>query len=475
MTKLLYLLFPLTLFATSFNVATYNVYNLFDDIDNHTEYKDFLSPKWNENDFKQKLQKIAKVIKDLNAHIIALQEIENENALLHLKNNLPFYKYHAFTLKKNSAIGLALLSKYPIVKTKTVKVTQNTRDILRVTLNINNHYINIYVNHWPSLNNDESKRVASANALMRDIATSTHEYIITGDLNSNYNRYLFYPANTAINETIKSVNNHIPVFKETIQNQQHFNLWLDVEDKDRFSYFYRGRKNTLDHIVLPLAMFDKKGIDYVNNSFKVFKPSYLLHNNKINKTYSDHLPLTATFSTRPFKMQQPSFKHATIGDLTNDSSKILIKNAMITYVDRNGFIIKDASKKAIFVYAPKIDLKPLHSYDFLVESTKIYHEMLEVDSFLLYAKGTKKIENIFLERDAVINNDKYLHEVFKQVHGTYFNDKFYYNDTFINIYFQDRSKKPAKEGEITLKNVRVAKYKGKLQLVVSNSSEVKEH
>lgn len=64
-------------------------------------------------------------------------------------------------------------------------------------------------------------------------------------------------------------------------------------------------------------MFDNQKINYVNNSFNVFKTEYLIKNGKINRWeisnskhknsgFSDHLPLYATFSTS--KNIEPSKK-----------------------------------------------------------------------------------------------------------------------------------------------------------------------
>ena len=62
-------------------------------------------------------------------------------------------------------------------------------------------------------------------------------------------------------------------------------------------------------------MFDEKGIDYVNNSFKVFKADYLFtkrgyinrwryKNGKHQaKGYSDHLPVYAYFDIKPYQVE----------------------------------------------------------------------------------------------------------------------------------------------------------------------------
>ena len=68
------------LVAGELKIATFNVENLFDATIQGTEYSDFKT-NWNNAKFRAKLKNISNVIKDLNADIIALQEIENKGVL----------------------------------------------------------------------------------------------------------------------------------------------------------------------------------------------------------------------------------------------------------------------------------------------------------------------------------------------------------------------------------------------------------
>ena len=70
------------------------------------------------------------------------------------------------------------------------KSNKYSRDILKVKLLVNNKPLIIYVNHWRSKRAAESKRIKYALALKRDIdKQKNNDYIILGDLNSNYNEY----------------------------------------------------------------------------------------------------------------------------------------------------------------------------------------------------------------------------------------------------------------------------------------------
>jgi predicted extracellular nuclease len=84
---ILLLLLPILLLSKELVIASYNVDNLFDDINNGTEYSDYILNKhnWNSITFKKKIEHIARVICELNADVIGLQEVENGNALKELQ------------------------------------------------------------------------------------------------------------------------------------------------------------------------------------------------------------------------------------------------------------------------------------------------------------------------------------------------------------------------------------------------------
>ena len=91
MRVLLPLFVSLILNAQMLKIATYNVENLFDLKKSGYEYKEYVPnsrSNWNKKTYKIKLKNIAKVIKNIDADIIALEEIESLQALKDLKNTL---------------------------------------------------------------------------------------------------------------------------------------------------------------------------------------------------------------------------------------------------------------------------------------------------------------------------------------------------------------------------------------------------
>ena len=101
-------------------IATYNVENLFDLQKNEFRYKEY-EPNgkslWNQRNYSIKLKNIAKVIKDIDADIIALQEIGSLQALKDLRFEIKrqglYYQYYSIANKKSTVIQVAILSKIP--------------------------------------------------------------------------------------------------------------------------------------------------------------------------------------------------------------------------------------------------------------------------------------------------------------------------------------------------------------------------
>ncbi|MDO5575815.1 MAG: hypothetical protein Q4F84_01940 [Fibrobacter sp.] len=340
----------------TFLVAFYNVENLFDlhiDGPEYKEYKVGLS-NWDSTMQKQKLSNIANVISSINAHIVTLCEVENGNALSDLVSELKernaIYQYRAIadTPVKTTTCPV-VISKFPIKESRTFPVdlpgSAVTRNILEADIQIDSSILKVFVNHWPSKLHPESWRLETAKVLLSRInqLPPQTDYIVIGDLNSDYDEYITFKTNnldntngiTGINHIFKTLtpdSNYQSFFTENdfsrFQGNYHYNLWLELPYHERMSHFYKGNRQTPDNILLPRSLYDSTGISYCDNSFEVFTwNGKLLENGKpirwefvwkgkekihTGKGYSDHLPLLARFTKSKFM--------ATAAKYTNNSS-----------------------------------------------------------------------------------------------------------------------------------------------------------
>ncbi len=149
---LIIFIFATFLNAQDLKIASYNVENFFDLSYDKTEYDEYIPNNkslWNQRNFNIKLENIIKVIEDLDADIIALQEIENENLIKLLKQKLPQYSYYNFTKYPSSAVGLGFLSKIPIKNSQNLNVKFEKavyRPILETTFKLENLEFKIFNN-----------------------------------------------------------------------------------------------------------------------------------------------------------------------------------------------------------------------------------------------------------------------------------------------------------------------------------------
>jgi endonuclease/exonuclease/phosphatase family metal-dependent hydrolase len=427
----------------TFTVAFYNVENLFDPTYNGGEYAEYnpTLSNWDREMFQIKIDNTAEVITSLNPSIIGLCEIENLQALKSLQKKLKesgtAYPYSVLgdrPLKTNTCT--ALLSQYPIVTSSFFEVRTGSgkisRNIIEADIKCNSGTFKVFVNHWPSKGHPEADRIIASRVLADHINTlpAGTDYIIMGDLNSNYDEYRYIKKGSRkSNANITGINTYLQttrnegnavffVSQENIRQFQHYNLWLELPDNLRMSEMYKGYPQTLDHILIPSTMLDSSGISYVDNSFNVFTNSgKLLKNNepfrwqfkRIEKQkmhtgsgYSDHLPVFAKFCTTPFTINNMSPANKTDVDISYNTGK-LPANVPETYNNEQWrpcnnkveFHIVDTSYKG----QPGIHLQSgLLSSNI---SAARLQNFKPSGSILIYIKGSGKISFRFRKENAV--------------------------------------------------------------------------
>ncbi len=508
--RYLFLLFPFFLFANSFKIATYNVENLFDATYQGSEYKEYIPGKhnWNQRVMEIKLNHIAEVICDLDADILGLQEIENSYIFNALQKKLKrvgcAYSYSAITHKKHAPIQVALLSRFPIKKQKELQVSISplVRNILEVDLNIDGDNLTIFVNHWKSRGRRgfESKRVKYAKVLKKriDLLPAHKEYIILGDLNSNYNVHLTLDKKiddthglTGLGDILQTVVDKKLITKPQIVKVKkgiHYNPWQELPFENRWNHKFYGNKSTLDHILLPPSMFDGEGIDYVNDSFNVFKPSYLFtkrgyinhwkykHSRHMAQGYSDHLPLYALFDKKayiPNKREQSTQKITTesieyLYKVKSLVHPIKIKNAVVILKRGNHAVIKQTpTGRGIFLYGCAKGLKEGIKYNFLVQSINHYNGLKEITA-LVKEKEKEQIDLAPYYKS--FKNAKKQNEIVKEIIGRYKQNYLYMDGQKIPIHFKKKSLIPKNGSKLKIHYAHLGYYK-KLQLVIYHKKD----
>ncbi len=515
MRYLLLFLLPLLLLSKPFKVATYNVENLFDAEYVGTEYDDYtLKHNWTKRMVDIKLNHVTEVICDLDADILGLQEIENANIFEQLKKRLSRvgcgYRYSAITSKKDAPIQVALLSRFPIKTQRELQVSYSprVRNILEVEVDVNGESLWLFVNHWKSraYHGVESKRMKYAKVLKKRLYAlpKSKPYIVLGDFNTEYDAHLSLEkkiddtnGRTGLHHVMNiAKDGRLVTEPDILKNlsESHYTLWKELELEQRWNTKFYGKKGTADHIILPPALFDKKGIEYVNNSFKVFRKPYLFtkrgyisrweykKGKHIGKGYSDHLPLYAYFDTKPYipgadkvavqtKRVTKNIEYFYTKEVLEN--EVLLHDAVVIWKHKGNAIIKQSKEgRGVFLYGCATKLEVGKKYDLLVQAMKTYKGLKELTHvYVLQDKGEENTSDYFLKQrdlsDKIVSRQN---EVVKDIVGVYKNKHLYVEGWKIPIYFKKKKSTPPNGVKLKIHNALLGYYK-KLQLVIYGTKD----
>lgn len=312
-------------------ILSYNVENLFDAVDNGTEYRDY-DPgegEWSEDLFHAKMLRIAEVIGSAvpkGPDILALQEIENENVLETLRTeglkNLG-YRYSAIIEAPDSAVQTAVLSRFPITAVKSHALhlagAEGLRHILELEIEIDGRILYLLNNHWKSKSGGaeetEPLRIAAAALVKRRIgeihsADAGADIVVCGDLNENHDEETrvdgAYPvallqADAGPDGISEAPGLYISGERSSGAGGEIvlYSPWFEesAAAEGTGSYMYRNVWETIDHFLLAPGLFDDRGFvysrfDVVDHDFMLTEEGYPRRWSRSSlQGYSDHLPL----------------------------------------------------------------------------------------------------------------------------------------------------------------------------------------
>jgi len=185
----------------SFRIASYNVLNLFDDVDDPNKRDEGTPPKSSESQAA-----LADVMESSEADIIALQEVENIDILTQFRNEngLKDDYPHVALVEGNDGRGIdvALLSKHPISNVKThkdevfpiegQKDRGFLRDLLQADVDIPEYGpVRFFLNHFASKRGGkradrmrEAEATAARDIIKRETKNfPSQKFVVMGDFN----------------------------------------------------------------------------------------------------------------------------------------------------------------------------------------------------------------------------------------------------------------------------------------------------
>ena len=323
--------------ADRLTIASWNVQNLFDGIDNGFEYGDFKNSEgWNDEKYRARLNTIGGILKDqFSPDILALTEIENAVVIMDLAKNTGIYHWTFFAYLPESSIGLGIVSKFPLTDTKAHAIHTSDgsipRPIAEVWIDTDFGPLVLFICHWKSklggARNTEALRRSAAAIITRRLGEIHAEnpdipVIITGDLNENYDEFSriegLYPTALLpdteeamqISGSIQTsprpgfqdflvLSGNIPPRSEYFPNTTIvvYSPWLNQNTDPPGSYLYQDNWETIDHFLLNTALFGKSGWHYEGFFVQVQEPfadaqgKPRRYNPRTGNGLSDHLPI----------------------------------------------------------------------------------------------------------------------------------------------------------------------------------------
>ena len=322
-------------------IVSYNVYNLFDAVDDGTEYNRY-DPglgKWDAGDFELRLKAIAEVIKKVvpgGPDVIAFQEVENRAALDSLCDKYleaMGYQYRYMAPVEGQAVGSAIISRIPIRRTFSLNpgewAGRRQRLILEAEIEFQGRRLVLFNVHWKSksggVKTTEAGRIAAARVLASRVkailtAQPSADIVVVGDFNENVAEYMdrgesyltaLMPASLVAGLSVQDHQGSVFLTSARaeagVRNGRLvlYDCWYDFAPERWGSYVFQGQWQTPDHILLAPRLFDDIGFFQILDGFRALNSSFLLEETSgypkfVRGTrgtvpvYSDHLPLVLT-------------------------------------------------------------------------------------------------------------------------------------------------------------------------------------
>lgn len=305
--------------AQDYRIAFYNTENLHDTIPNPLISDADFTPsgvkQWNADKYNTKIKNIARVIDDLNASVIGLCEVENEQVvkdlLTAMRSDYNYIHRNTSDFRGMDQVLLYRGDRFFPSDVKQVEAVGLKREFLVVTgtfatgsptagssatdspTGAVSESITLIVCHMPSMLNDDKFRVAAARslrALVDSILKSDMRanIVVMGDFNA--------PPSTAVARIVKT-GLHSPFY--------------DLARQGYGSYVYRDKRQMFDYMLISPALSDGHELTLTSPS-GIFVRDYMIDNSQARKGYplrsfdgreyiagfSDHLPVFITITNQ---------------------------------------------------------------------------------------------------------------------------------------------------------------------------------
>lgn len=304
-------------------IMFYNVENLFDTFDDAETQDDEFTPQgakyWTKSRYISKLRNIARAVDSVGGKdwplVVGLAEVENRKVLEDLTGKTLLADANYGIIHRDSpdkrGIDVALLyrrNEMEMLEEHFLPVSfpENkailTRDVLYAKMLFRADTLHFFVCHFPSMiggeRQTEWKRKRAASVVRQKVDSLFQEnpevrIFIMGDLNGR--------ADTPAQKVLGTKSSD-----KKGQSDQLYNTGYYLLKKNYGSYRYKGRWQTIDHIIVSGGLFDRERTCFVDRHMEVYSAPFLLEEDKVYFGYkpfptyrgpryiggaSDHLPV----------------------------------------------------------------------------------------------------------------------------------------------------------------------------------------
>lgn len=308
-------------------VLNWNLETFFDANFDGNEYSEFKSGKsgWSREKYEERLDRLASVIKTLDADVLVFEELEKEAQLYDITNRLSgtfnfskLYRHAVFASDEGAAIGCGVLSRLPIGEVSVHSLDVRTADsdqpsmrpILQFSVFSGEKKLVIFANHWKSKSGDKNGKTAGWRRLQESVLCRCMRTVVAeknisalacGDFNMDILEFAQYTGrdgsypgdSVAGGGSGKRFSLAANILFRGDQNLPVYSPWFDEQNalKEPGSYWYNDIWERIDHF---FAAGDATISDFgakTNGAWATSSGKPIRYQVYNGAGYSDHLPI----------------------------------------------------------------------------------------------------------------------------------------------------------------------------------------
>lgn len=305
-------------------IACYNAESLFDTIADpsvgDTEFTPRGAKRWNTERYREKIDHLSRVIDDLGADLLALEEVESEAVVRDLMYAMQSdYNYIHRRSGDPRGMNLTLLyrgSRFFPTRVRQVFGRGLTRSLLTVDGELLDEPVTLILCHLPSQMNATGYRLAAFRSLRGTVdsllcADPQRKLIVLGDFNAE--------PDARESRKILVIRPETALQDEPVGTQALYTPFIRLRRQGYGSLIYRDRRQLFDYIAFSRAFATGPGLRYYGHC-GIFARDYLIHRSgplkgypirtfqsgRYTGGYSDHLPVFLDFESK--KTESPEVR-----------------------------------------------------------------------------------------------------------------------------------------------------------------------